>query len=282
MGLDREGFHIILICALALLAVALGVPMFTSAMSASVLLICYGVWLAVALHRARGVLHKHNVTAVRPNVIVYVPGLGAGWMDGSHHDWLFGGTRAGAARPRIISVSPPRSWYMNLGDDDYVSDVLDALERIGERERDSVALVGSSRGAGVVLATLAAQQPETARIMAAVMLNGPFTTVRDVLYHRYGRVGTWVAPLVELFCSPAQLDTLPVPAALPPLFFVTSAGDTNLPPDGVKATAKRWGGRLLELGTETGHSLLLAPLDEKKRVQDFIVGGLAAAARVGR
>jgi hypothetical protein len=46
----------------------------------------------------------------------------------------------------------------------------------------------------------------------------------------------------------------------------------------VKATAKKWGGKVLELGADTGHSLLLASVEDKKRVQDFIVGGLATAA----
>jgi hypothetical protein len=276
LGLDPHQFYIALVFVGAFVAIALGASPVVSFFSAAALVAFSMLWLAMGIRRGHAALRKHNITAKPPSVIVYVPGLGAGWMDAKMHNWLFGGGEAAA--PRVISVPPPRSWYMNLGDDDYVDDVLNALEAIPKRERDRVALVGSSRGAGVVLATLAARQAETMGLMAAVMLNGPFTTVRGVMEHRYGRVGRWVSPVVEVFCSPARLDTLAVPTQLPPLFFVTAAGDTNLPPEAVKATAKKWGGKVLELGADTGHSLLLASVEDKKRVQDFIVGGLATAA----
>ncbi len=275
-GLDPHQFHATLILLACFAALAFGTPAFPTLLCTGFVLFAYILWLLIDMRRAHAELRKCHVTAKPPKVIVYVPGLGAGWMDASKHDWLFGG--GADAAPRVVSVQPPRGWYMNLGDDDYVDDVLSALDDIPQRDRDRVALVGSSRGAGVVLATLASQQAGNIGLMAAVMLNGPFATVAGVMEHRYGRIGRWVSPLVEFFCSPARLDTLAVPVRLPPLFFVTSTGDTNLPPEAVKATARRWGGKLLELGNDAPHSLLLAPLEEKKKVQDFIVGGLAAMA----
>lgn len=225
-------------------------------------------WWATIIGAARTRLRRTNVKAVQPAVIVYVPGLNASWLSNSIYDWLFGG---GTESPRMVIVPPPsKNWFVNLGDDTYVNAVVAAIRALPPHESQRIALVGSSRGAGVVLRVLSSGLLPAEKFMAAVCLNGPFATVGGVMEHRYGWVGRLATPLVERICSPTRLDDVAVPTLLPPLFFVTGAGDTNISPDDVRSAAKRWRGHLIEVSAATPHSLMFGPYEDKRKIQDYI------------
>jgi len=267
-GLDpipRDFIAVAVACAVALPFLGL---YRTAILGASAVLIDL-LWWSIIIGSARGILRGRHTESVRPAVIIYVPGLNDRLSTTTTWSWLFGG----GVEPRVVIVPPPALWLWdgNLGDERYVEAVRREISKVPAAESRRIALVGSSRGAGVVLRTMLFLY-DPSRIMAAVMMNGPFTNITDVCNHRYP---AWLAPLViraaPWLYSPLRLDDLaPVPG-LPPLLFVTSKGDTNLPPAGVRHMAEKHGGRLLELGPGAPHSLLLAPLEEKIRLQDWIV-----------
>ena len=204
-----------------------------------------------------------------PDVIVFVPGLGMPAMFGPLLKWVY----LHGSNARWITVDVPKEAHVffNLGTDLYVERVLEAIPDDGQR----IALLGSSRGAGVVLRTTLEAKPEVlARIHSVVMLNGPFIHARDVLIHRLGKeAGLAAWDRTAAHTKPHDLaETYKMPShgtPLPPLCFITSEADNVIPHEAVEWTSRKFNGRMLKL-KHAPHSLILASYADKSAVQDFI------------
>jgi dienelactone hydrolase len=227
------------------------------------------VWY-VGTHEAHSyALRSRHLDTWKPTAIVYVVGLGEPFFMGAWCDWLFGGRVA-----PFIRVAPPTycSPLCNMGDDLYIEAVANVIAGLSEAQRERVALVGLSRGAGVAL-RYTMRYPLT--VACVVMLNGPHRTAHDVLRHRLGTVlGDALWALTHKCARPHDVTPLVSTAvgARPPLLFVTATGDAVLPPEAVRSWALQCEAPLLELTSNTiGHTLYFGGYADKAKVQDWVV-----------
>jgi pimeloyl-ACP methyl ester carboxylesterase len=214
-------------------------------------------------------LRSCHLDAWKPSAIVYVVGLGEPFFMGAWCDWLFGGRVA-----PFIRVPPPTvcSPLCDLGDDPYLETVAHAIAGLSDAQRERVALVGLSRGAGVALRYI---HHYPLSVACVVLLNGPFRKAHDVLRHRLGHtLGDALWAVTRRYTRPHDLTPLasPTSVALPPLFFVTATGDAALPPEAVRSWATHYKAPLLELTSGTvGHTLYFGAYADKAKVQDWVV-----------
>jgi len=245
------------------------------------------IGLTLVYYMARHAIHVHLLHLLRgsmqyldeeqlPTHVVNIPGLGQPSFPGPWCRFLFDGHPDGTTLPEYIYVPPP-GWF-DLGTDAFIARVHETLRALPATAR--IALVGSSRGAGVALRYILHHHDP--RIQCLLMLNGPFFTAGDVLRHRLGEgLGTWLIEQLKPYIGPENLAQLiftdPLfqqPEKWPRLLFVTSDGDTNLPPRDVKQYASRFGQQLLVLGADAGHTLYFGSLGHKKLVQDFVLNAI--------
>lgn len=207
----------------------------------------------------------------QPNVqnahthVVYVPGLGTDYVEPPNarwHRWLWDDNNTMQRLP-VTVVTPHAAGVASsdLGSPTYVTAVVNIVTKLAS-EGHSILLVGQSRGAGVVTRALMEliQQPQPPSLLRAICLMGPFDTTDHVLEHRYGRrIAKLVAWYARRYQPPVHVraSTLAKDAGKRwPILFVTSNGDTNIPPSAVEAAAQAFGGKLLILGPKVPHSLI--------------------------
>jgi hypothetical protein len=189
----------------------------------------------------------------RPTLVIYVPGLGTNATPRTllNNRWLWDEHEENPLPVREILPPPNGRRFFglspDLGSPAYVAKTVEAIVEEARYPNARILLVGNSRGAGVLaraVCTDAVRAVGAKTIVTVVFLVGPYESLWNTLRHRHGVLGacclTPIAMCAGFLPASLHLEAMQLPW---PLLFVTSKGDTEMPPDAVHRAAVRLNGR---------------------------------------